>query len=121
MHYREYAVDHGVLEEDVIVEPRATNTDENFEFTRDLLIERGTPVGSMVVMSRPYQQRGAYATCKKVWPEVEVVCASNPMSLDEYVRSIGDVRRVIDMLRKLPCSPCRYLRRTGASPLHHTG
>ena len=49
-------------------------------------------------MSRPYQQRRAYATCKKVWPEVEVCCASLPLSLDNYVESIGDARKVIDML-----------------------
>jgi len=33
-----------------------------------------------------------------MWPEVDVVCASNPLELDDYVRSIGDPRRVVDML-----------------------
>ena len=49
-------------------------------------------------MSRPYQQRRAFATCKKMWPDVEVLCASRPLSLDDYVASIGDVKRVIDMI-----------------------
>ena len=49
-------------------------------------------------MSRPYQQRRAFATCRKVWPEVEVVCASRPLSLDDYVVSIGDAKRVVDMI-----------------------
>jgi len=49
-------------------------------------------------MSRPYQQRRAFATCKKLWPEVDVLCASRPLSLDDYVVSIGDVNRVINML-----------------------
>lgn len=43
-------------------------------------------------------QRRAYATCRLMWPEVDVVCASNPLELDDYVRSIGDPRRVVDML-----------------------
>jgi hypothetical protein len=51
-----------------------------------------------MLISRPYQQRRAYATCRKVWPEVEVVCASRPLPLDEYIASIGDVDRVINML-----------------------
>jgi hypothetical protein len=51
-----------------------------------------------VLISRPYQQRRAYATCRKVWPETDVVCASRPLPLDEYVTSIGDVDRVINML-----------------------
>lgn len=54
--------------------------------------------GSVLLISRPYQQRRAYATCRKVWPEVDVVCASRPLPLDEYIASIGDVDRVINML-----------------------
>jgi hypothetical protein len=33
-----------------------------------------------------------------VWPQVDVVCGSRPLSLDDYVQSIGDVDRVITML-----------------------
>ncbi len=52
----------------------------------------------VLIMSRPYQHRRAYATCRLVWPEVEVVCASNPLELDDYVRGVGDARQVVDML-----------------------
>ncbi|MDH6466328.1 uncharacterized SAM-binding protein YcdF (DUF218 family) [Micromonospora sp. A200] len=98
VHYREYAVEQGVPAESILVEPRATNTAENLEYSRALLAERQITVRSVMVMSRPYQQRRAYATCKLMWPEVDVVCASNPLELDDYVRSIGDPRRVVDML-----------------------
>ncbi|WP_410820568.1 YdcF family protein [Micromonospora sp. 050-3] len=98
VHYREYAVEQGVPPEAVLVEPRATNTAENLEFSRALLAERQIPVKSVLIMSRPYQQRRAYATCRLMWPEVDVVCASNPLELDDYVASIGDPRRVVDML-----------------------
>jgi uncharacterized SAM-binding protein YcdF (DUF218 family) len=66
--------------------------------TRDLLAGHGIEVRSVILMSRPYQQRRAFATCKKVWPEVEVLCASTSLALDDYVASIGDVNRVINML-----------------------
>lgn len=98
VHYREYAVEQGVPAGAVLVEPRATNTAENLEFSRALLAERRIPVASVLIMSRPYQQRRAYATCRLLWPEVEVVCASNPLDLDDYVKSIGDPRRVVDTL-----------------------
>ncbi|MEU1840804.1 YdcF family protein [Micromonospora chersina] len=98
VHYREYAVEHGVPAASVLVEPQATNTAENLEYSRTLLAEREIPVRSVLIMSRPYQQRRAYATCRLMWPEVEVVCASNPLELDDYVSSIGDPRRVVDML-----------------------
>ncbi|MEW2375999.1 YdcF family protein [Micromonospora sp. NPDC047812] len=98
VHYREYAVEQGVPAESILVEPSATNTAENLEYSRALLAERQITVRSVLIMSRPYQQRRAYATCKLMWPEVDVVCASNPLELDDYVRSIGDPRRVVDML-----------------------
>lgn len=98
MHYREYAVEQGVPAESILVEPRATNTAENLEYSRQLLGVRRIAVKSVLIMSRPYQQRRAYATCKLIWPEVDVVCASNPLDLDDYVRSIGDPQRVVNML-----------------------
>ncbi len=98
VHYREYALDHGVPAEAVLIETQATNTAENLTLTRDVLAKHGVEPRSVVLMSRPYQQRRAFATCKKVWPEVEVLCASRPLSLEDYVVSIGDVKRVIDML-----------------------
>ncbi|MEV6811705.1 YdcF family protein [Micromonospora sp. NPDC051296] len=98
VHYREYAMEQGVPADSILVEPRATNTAQNLEYSRQLLAERRIPVRSVVIMSRPYQQRRAYATCRLMWPEVDVVCASNPLELDDYVRSIGDPRRVVEML-----------------------
>jgi hypothetical protein len=43
-------------------------------------------------------ERRAYTTVRKVWPEVEVVCASEPLDLDGYRENIGDDGLVIDML-----------------------
>lgn len=37
-------------------------------------------------------------TCRKEWPQVEAVCASEPLALDDYIKSIGDEHLVIDML-----------------------
>ncbi|GAA4235319.1 uncharacterized SAM-binding protein YcdF (DUF218 family) [Streptosporangium album] len=98
VHYREHAIERGVPAEAILIETKATNTGQNIEHTRELLAERGIKVRSAVLMSRPYQQRRAYATCKKLWPEIEVICASLPMALDDYVKSIGDPDRVINML-----------------------
>ncbi|MFI5913932.1 YdcF family protein [Dactylosporangium sp. NPDC051541] len=98
VHYAEYAVGHGVPADAVLIEPRATNTQQNFELTLTLLDGQGVAIRSAIVMSRPYQQRRAYATAKKLWPQVDVICASNPLDLDSYVRSIGDHSKVISML-----------------------
>ncbi|MGV9776606.1 YdcF family protein [Streptosporangium sp. NPDC003464] len=98
VHYKEHAVERGVPDEAVLIEPQATNTGENVTHTRALLAQHGITVTSAMLISRPYQQRRAYATCKKLWPEIDITCASLPLSLDDYVESIGDVDRVINML-----------------------
>ncbi len=98
VHFRERALELDVPDEAILVEPKATNTGENIEFTRQLLIESGIRARSVLLISRPYQQRRAFATCKKRWPEVEVVCAARRLSLDEYLGEIADPGRVLHML-----------------------
>ncbi|MEU7122908.1 YdcF family protein [Streptomyces zaomyceticus] len=98
VHYRERAIELGVPASAVMVEPRARNTGENIRFSRDLLAEAGIEVSSVLLISKPYEERRGYATARKLWPEVEIVSASSPMTLQDYVDSIGDARMVIDML-----------------------
>ncbi|MYW63905.1 YdcF family protein [Streptomyces sp. SID8379] len=98
VHYRERALELGVPSSAVLVEPEARNTGENIRFSKALLEEAGVDVSSVLLISKPYEERRAYATARKLWPEVEIVSASTPMTLDEYVDSIGDARLVIDML-----------------------
>jgi uncharacterized SAM-binding protein YcdF (DUF218 family) len=98
VHYRERALELGVPSEAILVEPRAHNTGENIRFSRELLEEAGVEVSSVLLISKPYEERRAYATARKLWPEVEVISASAPMTFEEYVDSIGDARLVIDML-----------------------
>ncbi|MFI8767836.1 YdcF family protein [Streptomyces sp. NPDC053792] len=98
VHYQERAIELGVPASAVMVEPRARNTGENIRFSRDLLAEAGITVSSVLLISKPYEERRSYATTRKLWPEVEIVSASSPMTLRDYVDSIGDARLVIDML-----------------------
>ncbi|MER6334129.1 YdcF family protein [Streptomyces sp. NPDC001034] len=97
-HYRQRAVELGVPPEAILVEQRARNTGENIRFSRALLEERHVLVSSVLLVSKPYEERRAYATACKLWPGVEWVSASTPMTLTEYVESIQDARLVIDML-----------------------
>ncbi|MCG5456778.1 YdcF family protein [Micromonospora sp. PSH03] len=98
VHYREYAIAHRVPADAILIDTQATNTGQNIEYTRALLAEHRVQAQSVILMSRPYQQRRAYATCKKFWPDVKVICASHPLTLDDYVTSIGNAKKVIDML-----------------------
>ena len=98
VHYRERALELAVPSSAVLVEPEARNTGENIRFSKAVLESAGIPVSSVLLISKPYEERRAYATARMLWPEVEILSASSPMTLGEYVDSIGDARKVIDML-----------------------
>lgn len=98
VHYREIAIQHGVPDAAILVEPHARNTGENIEYTRALLANNGITARSLLLISRPYQQRRAYATAKKAWPEVEILCTAQHQPLEAYTTSIGDADKVINML-----------------------
>ncbi|WP_393058253.1 YdcF family protein [Streptomyces sp. LN549] len=98
VHYRERALELGVPDSAVLTEPRARNTGENIRFSRALLEEAGVEVSSVLLISKPYEERRAHATARKLWPGVEFVSASDPSTFEEYLASLQDDRMVIDML-----------------------
>ncbi|MEU8890504.1 YdcF family protein [Streptomyces sp. NPDC048442] len=98
VHYQEHAIARGVPADAVLVEPRAVNTGQNITYTRALLDEWGPAVDSVMLICKPYMERRAYATCRKLWPEVAVQCASERTGLEDYLVAIGDQKLVMDML-----------------------
>lgn len=118
VHYREHAIERGVPATAIYVEPEATNTGQNIELTRRLLQGEEFPVASVLLVSRPYQQRRAYTTAKKLWPDIEVICASRPLPLNDYIASIGDTTRVIHMLVGDTQRVIEYPKRGYAIPQH---
>ncbi|MFD9105826.1 YdcF family protein [Streptomyces virginiae] len=98
VHFREHALELGVPDEAILVEPHAANTGQNITFSRDLLAAQGIVPKTVLLVSKPYMERRSFATARKLWPEVEVLCASEPLELDDYRNSIGDERLVLDML-----------------------
>lgn len=98
IHFSEHALELGVPASAIIIEPSATNTGENITRSRDALREAGIQVASVLLISNPYMERRAFATCRKAWPEVEAICASEPLTFDQYVTEIADPKLVVDML-----------------------
>ncbi|MFG2487063.1 YdcF family protein [Streptomyces virginiae] len=98
VHYREHALELGVPDSAILVEPNAANTGQNITLTRDLLAANGVTPKTVLLVSKPYMERRSFATARKLWPEVEVLCASEPLELDDYLKSIGDEKLVLDML-----------------------
>lgn len=98
VHFREHAQALGVPGSAILLEPRAGNTGQNITFSRDVLAAAGIVPASVLLVSKPYMERRSYATARKLWPEVEIRCASEPLEFDDYLKGIGDEKLVLDML-----------------------
>ncbi|WP_239379935.1 MULTISPECIES: YdcF family protein [unclassified Frankia] len=98
VHFREHALDLGVPDTAILLETKARNTGENITFSRQVLAAAGIAPAWVLLVSMPYMERRSFATARKLWPEVEVICASQPLVFDDYLKSIGDDKMVIDML-----------------------
>lgn len=96
--FRELAIAAGMPEAVALLERQASNTGENITLSRAVLVEAGIHPKRVMLVCRPYDQRRAYATCRKLWPQVEPVCASQVIGFDDYLETIGDDHLVIDML-----------------------
>ncbi|MEV6524760.1 YdcF family protein [Longispora sp. NPDC051575] len=94
--FRDIAVVLGVPEQVILLEPRATNTGQNVSLSRQVLEDASVPVSSVLIVSMPSMQRRAFATCRKVWPEVKtVLCSSAALAWPDYIDSIGDESLVL--------------------------
>jgi uncharacterized SAM-binding protein YcdF (DUF218 family) len=79
------AVRLGVPAERILVENRSTNTGENVRFTRELLAERQLDPQSVILVQKPYMERRAFATFRKVWPDMPVQVTSPRVGFREYL------------------------------------
>ncbi|HEX6716616.1 MAG TPA: YdcF family protein [Pyrinomonadaceae bacterium] len=79
------AVSLNVPRESILVESESTNTGENIAFTKRLLAERGLDPHTFLVVQKPYMERRAYATFRKLWPEKEVIVTSPQVSFRDYL------------------------------------
>lgn len=98
VHFRERAIELGVPQDAILIDPDATNTGQNIDNSRSVLHQAGIDPHSLMLISMPYMERRAYATCRMRWPEVNPVCASEPVGYDAYVKTIGNEALVIEQL-----------------------
>lgn len=98
VHFREHAIELGVPASAILLEPNAGNTGQNITLSRAVLATAGITPQAVLLVSKPYMERRSFATARKLWPEVEIVCASEPLEFDDYLKNIGDEKLVLDML-----------------------
>jgi uncharacterized SAM-binding protein YcdF (DUF218 family) len=82
----------------VFLEEKATNTAENILFSIQMVKSRGINPREYLLVQNPTMTRRAYATFKKLFPDVLVVCISPPIDFLKYLAIPADGVHYIDSL-----------------------
>ena len=96
--FTEVAVDMGVPQEAIFIEPKSTNTGENVQFTRALLDNKGMQPERFILVQKPFMERRAYATFMQQWPDKPVLVTSPPIAFDDYPNEILSYSDVINVM-----------------------
>jgi DUF218 domain len=79
------AVANGVPAEAIILENEATNTGENFIFTRKLLSEKQLDFKSFILVQKPYMVRRTFATAKIQFADFDFKVSALPDTYQSYI------------------------------------
>jgi len=104
--FAEIAVGMGVPREAILIENHSTNTGQNVQFTKDLLAKLQLDPQKFILVHKPYMERRAFATFRKVWPEKGALVTSPQISFEDYPNQdisrrdvigimVGDLQRIL--------------------------
>ena len=96
------AMEHGVPEEDILLENKSTNSAENILFSHKILADAGLDKSKLICVHKPFMERRLCAAMGVYWPEINAVYTSPLLELEEYiVRTMAQgmtEKAVIDVL-----------------------
>lgn len=103
--FAEEAMKAGVPPDKIIIENESTNTGENIRFSYELLQKQDLDPQTFIMVTKPYMEKRAFATFKKILPNKDVVTTSPLIDFDNYPTSdltrdevinimVGDLQRI---------------------------
>lgn len=92
-YFRDITVKNGVPEEKIYLEEKATNTLENFIYSRRLMKENNLNPKSIIVVQKPYEVRRSSAVAEKLFGDKKVYVTSPDFSIDRFVEYYNDIKQ----------------------------
>lgn len=111
--FRDVAVSLGVPSEKILLETKAANSGQNAQFTEALLAQKRMQPKSILVVTKPYMERRAYAAFKKQWQDAatRIIVTSPSFRYKDFFNEtipkrmficllVGDVQRLREYPKK---------------------
>ena len=86
---------------DILKDVRSTNTGENIVNACKLLKKNNLNVATIILVTKPYMLRRAYATCMQQWPSEEkpkVICSAINIDMEDYMDSIDGFEHATNIM-----------------------
>ena len=93
-----YLTIHGVPAEKILIEDKARSTGDNALLSKKLLEEKNIVVHKIILVTKPYMERRAYATFEKQTPGPYYMITSKLISYDEYQKNFPDKAHFINLM-----------------------
>ena len=87
VRFAKVAMECGVPECDIILEPNSTNTKENILFTRERLEALGLPHGRILGVHQPFMERRIKAAMGVYWPSLDFRITSPQVTIPQYLEA----------------------------------
>jgi len=88
--FEKIALEKGVPKNKIYIENKSTNSGENFEFVNKIIEKNNLNINSFLLVHKPYMERRAYATFKRVNPTKKCCITSQVISIVEYFKQYED-------------------------------
>ena len=79
------AMECGVPEDAILLEPKSTNTKENILFTHEVLQKAALPHERILGVHQPFMERRIHAAFGVYWPEANFTVTSPQVTIPEYL------------------------------------
>lgn len=83
--FKEIALENGVPENKILLEKEATNTYENYKFTKNMLDANHISYQSVIIVQKPYVKRRCSAIADVELADKQVYITSDELSFEEFI------------------------------------
>lgn len=84
--FKNIAIEKGVPEEKVLLEKDATNTYENYKYTKRLLEDKNINFQSAIIVQKPYVKRRCIAIADLEFPNNNIYVTSQDLTFEEFIK-----------------------------------
>ena len=88
--FKEIAMKEGVSEEDILIETKSTNTQDNFKFARKIIEEQNIPFNRILIVHGPFSERRTLAAAETIFPDKELFITSPNVTFHSFLELLGN-------------------------------